>query len=114
MDRNDICYLISKTYTQDDCGVTSVTEAKKQVYCSVRSVSHREKVDNGLIGLNSAYQLSVFRFDYNDEEIVEFQGKRFVVYDATEYNDKVRVYIKLEKGVDDEIQLDTSVQGHSD
>lgn len=99
MDRSDVAYLVARTYGQDEYGVSDETETKRRVFCSVRSVSHREKVENGLVGIQSSYQLSMFKYDYNMEEIVEYNGQRYVVYDATEYNDLVRLYIQKEKGI---------------
>lgn len=99
MDRSDVAYLVARTYGQDDYGVSTTTETRRMVYCSVRSVSHKEKVDNGLVGIQSSYQLSMFKPDYNMEEIVEYNNQRYVVYDATEYNDLIRLYIQKEKGI---------------
>lgn len=98
MDVKGVVGLISKSYTPNKFGVEETTETKTTVYCSERSVSHREKMDNGLQGLNSAYVLEVFRYDYNGEEYAEYNGKRFAIYDATEWGDKIRLYIRLEKG----------------
>ena len=98
MDRSDVCKLISVTSTKNAYGVLEPTETEREVFCAVRSVSHREKLENGLIGVAKTYQLSMFRFDYDGEEIVEFNGDRYRVYDITEWNDQVRIYIQEEKG----------------
>lgn len=98
MDRSDVAYLIKKEYTQDDYGVTRETETKRMVYVNVKSVSHSEKMENGLNGLLSAYQLSMFRFDYEMEEVVEYNGIRYSVYDATEWNDLIRLNIQRAQG----------------
>lgn len=99
MDRSDVAYLVARTYEQDDYGVTTETETERMVYCNVRSVSHKEKVENGLVGIQSSFQLSMVKYDYNMEEIVKYNGQRYAVYDATEYNDLVRLYIQKEKGI---------------
>lgn len=95
---NDVALLITKTHIKNKYGVLETSEAYRQVYCKVSSVTHREKSENGLIGLNSAYVLEVFRYDYSGEEYAEYNGKRYTIYDATEWNDKIRLYIRLEKG----------------
>lgn len=98
MDRSDVCNLISVVSTQNEYGVLVPTETSVQVYCSIRSVSHSEKLDTGLIGLQKTYMLSIFRFDYSGQEIVEYNNERYRVYDATEWNDQIRLYIRQEKG----------------
>lgn len=98
MDRSDVAYLIKKDYEQDDYGRMIETETKRAIYCGVKSVSHSEKVQNGLIGIYSTYQLSVFKYDYEMEETVEYKGVRYSVYDATEYNDFIRLYVQREQG----------------
>lgn len=98
MDRSDVAYLVKKTFTQDKYGVSKETEEQRKVFCNVRSVSHSEKVANGIVGLQNAYQLSMFRFDYDMEEVVVFNGVRYAVYDATEYNDYIRLYLQREQG----------------
>jgi len=98
MDRSDVIYLISKTYVQDAYGVQRESETRKRVFCSVRSASHKEKTENGLLGLNSAYSFSVFKYDYSGEEVVEYNGQKYIVYDATEYNDLMRLYCQSEQG----------------
>lgn len=98
MDRSDIAFLIKKEYTKDKNGVQKVTETRRQVFCQVNSVSHAEKVDNHLNGIYSTYQLSVFKYDYEMEEVIEYNGQRYSVYDANEWNDFIRLYIKREQG----------------
>ena len=84
MDRSDVIFLISKTMANDEYGVQRKTETKRQVFCKVNNVSHSEKTENGLLGLTPTYQFSMFRYDYNGEEVVEYKGVRYAIYDATE------------------------------
>lgn len=98
MDRSDVIYLIAKTSSKDEYGVSRKSETKRQVFCKVNNVSHSEKTENGLLGLTPAYQFSMFRFDYEGEEVVEYKGVRYAIYDATEYDDLIRLYAQREKG----------------
>ena len=100
MDRSDTCYLITKTVgTQDEYGRYSKSESRKMVFCNVRSASHKERVENGIEGIQNAFTLSIFKYDYSGEETVEHNGKRYKVYDAPEYNDLIRLYIQEAKGI---------------
>lgn len=98
MDRSDVIYLIAKTTAQDSTGVSRKTETRRQVFCKVNNVSHSEKTENGLLGLTPTYQFSMFKYDYEGEEIVEYKGVRYAIYDATEYDDLIRLYAQREKG----------------
>lgn len=98
MNQCNVVYLIAKKSVQDDYGVSRETETKRKVFCESRSVGHREKSENGLLGLERAAVLSIYRAEWEGEDTVEFEGTRFTVYDATEYKDFVRLYIKEEKG----------------
>ena len=98
MDRSDVIYLIAKTSARDESGVSRKSETKRQVFCKVNNVSHSEKSENGLLGLTPTYQFSMFRFDYEGEEVIEYKGSRYAIYDATEYDDLIRLYAQREKG----------------
>ena len=101
MDRSDVCYLISKSVSGRDAygRQTKSEEVRKQVFCNVRTATHKEKVENGIEGVQNAFTLSVFKYDYSGESTVEYNGKRYAVYDAPEFNDLVRLYIQEEKGI---------------
>lgn len=98
MDRSDVIFLISKTTANDERGVARKTETRRQVFCKVNNVSHTEKTENGLLGLTPTYQFSMFKYDYQGEEVAEYKGIRYAIYDATEFNDLIRLYAQREKG----------------
>lgn len=77
---------------QDEDGVWRKTETSRTVFCAVNSVTRDEFFEGGRDGLNPSYQITMFRYDYNGETIIEYEGQRYAVY---------RTYI----GRDDEIEL---------
>ena len=82
MDRSDIVTLVKRTYALDDYGVQQPTETKRDVYCNVVSVNSTEYFEGGRNGLNPVFRMTMFKYDYDDEDIVEYKGKRYSVYRA--------------------------------
>lgn len=80
MDRSEVINLVTEVHTQDENGVFQTEESKRQVFCSVNSVRQNEFFQGGAAGLKPVYRFDVFRYDYNDEEIVEYKGQRYNVY----------------------------------
>ena len=80
MDRSQVIKLIAQSKTQDEYGVWRITETERQVFCQVSSVSQSEFFDGGRNGLNPEYRFTMFFADYDNERIVEYEGKRYAVY----------------------------------
>lgn len=74
--------LISETMTRDENGVRRPTEAPRDVLCQLESVTRAEFFSGGRNGLNPEYVFYVFRGDYQNESIVEYNGQRYGVYRA--------------------------------
>lgn len=100
MDRADVITLIPVTYAKNAAGVMKSTEGTpREVLCTVESVSRAEFFEGGRNGLNPEYVFKVFFADYEDERIVEYNGKRYGIY-RTYYgkNDTVELYAERKGG----------------
>lgn len=82
MDRSDVVTLIKTTYELDEYGVQRPKETKRNVYCNIISVNSTEFFEGGRNGLNPVYRMTMFKYDYQDEELIEYNGKRYNVYRA--------------------------------
>lgn len=103
MDRSDVINLISITRTQDEFGVWRPTEKKTDVYCQVSSVTQSEFFEGGRNGLNPEFRFTVFFADYNDEPIVEYNGKRYSVYRTYQgRTDTLELYVERKGGTNGE------------
>lgn len=71
MDRSNVCYLVSKTYTQDALGQFIPTEVSTMVYCDIQSVTRAEWMNAGQQGLKPEWKVTMFAPDYNGEDIVD-------------------------------------------
>lgn len=80
MDRSDVINLISSSWVKDENGVNRKTETSRQVFCNVRSVTQSEFYQAAQMGLKPEYRFVMFRYDYNGENIIEYNGVRYSVY----------------------------------
>ena len=91
-------YLIKQTFTVDSVGNTIPAEQKTQVFCKPRSVTRSEFYQAATAGLKPSLVLVLSHFaDYNEERIVEFNGKRYTVTRAYLRPDRDAVELTLEE-----------------
>lgn len=100
MDRSDVVKLIKVITARDEYGVYQKTEEAREVYCSVDSVTQTEFFEGGRNGLNPEYRITLFRYDYDDESVVEYDGKRYGVYRTYHgKDDTLELYVERKGGV---------------
>ena len=99
MDRSDQITLVAETWTEDDYGVEQPTEKKTTVFCDITSVTGSEIAEFGRNGINPELRMTMFRYDYNGERIVEYNGDRYSVY-RTYFarNDTIELYVERRGG----------------
>lgn len=99
MDRSDQITLVTETWTEDQYGVLQPTETEKTVFCDVTSVTGTEVAEFGRNGINPEYRFTMFRYDYNGERIVEYNGDRYSVYRTyIARNDTIELYAERRGG----------------
>lgn len=67
-------------YPEGTYGVQQPVETRRDVYCNVSSVSMTEFYKAGQAGLKPAYRFTIFAPEYDDEDSIEYKGKRYTVY----------------------------------
>jgi SPP1 family predicted phage head-tail adaptor len=99
MKKSDVAYLVSESWTQDNTGVQRRSTEKRKVFVKVSSVNSHEWFEGGRNGLNPQYRFTMFSFDYNNEKIIEYQGKQYTIY-RTYFRsaDEIELYVELRKG----------------
>jgi len=99
MDRSDVIKLIKETHTTDTYGVQRTTATKKEVFCQVDSVTRTEFYQGGRNGLNPEMVFTMFFGDYDDERIIEWNGKQYSVYRTyLTRNDTIELYCERRGG----------------
>ena len=94
----DVILLVSVTNTQDRYGVWQKAETTAQVYCKVDSVSQSEFFEAGRNGLNPEYRFTVFAADYNDQDTVVYNNRRYGVYRTYRTGDYIELYVERKGG----------------
>ena len=102
MTRNKVAYLIHSRKYQDNKGVWHTDEQQRKVYCNINSITSEECDKGARQGLNPALRITMFSWDYSNEEIVIVDNKRYTIY-RTYYarNDNIDLYLQLKKGNED-------------
>ena len=99
LNRSDIAKLIACTYTQSDYGVYTSSETSSTVFVYVVSVNSQEWFEGGRNGLNPQYRFTLFSYDYDGENIIEYNGVRYTVYRTyLKSKDEIELYTELKKG----------------
>lgn len=102
MDRSNVIYLVAYNQVQDSMGIFHKVPEKTQVFCDVVSVSQAEWYEGSRNGLNPQLRFTVFRYDYNGQEAIEYNGKEYAIYRTyVGRNETIDLYTEEKKGVPD-------------
>lgn len=80
MDRSNVIQLIKIESVDDELGQKIPVEVPRDVFCDIASVSGRENLEAGKIGLKPEYKITMFLYDYEGEKIVKLKGTKYSVY----------------------------------
>ena len=101
MDRSNIVTLISQTYTQNTLNEYIATEKTTDVFCSMESVGQREWAEASRQGFNPEIRLTMNRWEYSGEKIVEFEGQRYSVYRTyVGRGEDIELYLERQTGTE--------------
>lgn len=102
MDRSTPIYLVSQIYSETPDAVVSAQPVERMIYANVTSVTGSEWFEGSRNGLNPELRFRVFAPDYQDEEILKYQGKYYAIYRTyLDRNDILELYAERRNGVDD-------------
>lgn len=95
---NDVLTLIKSTITTDTYGREISNETTREIYCRVDSISQTEFYAAANTELNPELRFVIFFGDYEDEDICEFQGKRYAIYRTYREGDDLELYAERKGG----------------
>ena len=100
MDRSSTAVLVAVTYTTDNLMQEVATETNTTVYCAIDSVTGTEFAQAGQLGVKPEYRLTMFRYDYNGEQIVILGQTRYKVYRTYQprKGDDIELYLERSTG----------------
>jgi len=90
---SDVCYLIEISKTYDTIGQEELTEIKQKRYCKVASVSASEFFNASQSGLKADLKLTMNRFDYDGETLVEYKSKKYKIYRHYILRETIELYL---------------------
>lgn len=95
-----IAILIGGKPVKDSLGqFIDGTETRTEVFVSESSVTRSEFFEAGRSGLNASIVLTTSIYNYNDEEICEYNGRRYAIYRTFARDDEqIELYLKKEGG----------------
>lgn len=102
MDRSDVVKLIKVTTSQDKYGATHKSKQQRTVFCDVASVSSAEFFRAHQNNLNAQFQVKMFRYDYEGETLLEYDGKEYSIYrtHCPRASDDIELYVERKAGTD--------------
>lgn len=71
--------LIHHTFVKDEIGNQIPTETRKSILCKVSSVGRNEFYNAAVNELKPEKVFVIHRYEYEDENLVEFEGKQYSV-----------------------------------
>lgn len=78
---NDECMLITQSATVNDLGIQADTaDEATPVYCAHLSVEGKEYYEAAQQGLRPEMILAIHTEEYDGQEYVDFDGKRYAIY----------------------------------
>ena len=94
----DVITLVTQTITTDKYGNEVATETEKTVFCEVDSISQTEFYAAANTELNPEYKFTMFVGDYEEEEVVVFNGARYSVYRTYRSGENLELYAERKVG----------------
>ena len=98
MDNSIIFSLISEAFIIDDIGQRIATETSREVYGQKGAITRAEWNAAAQQGLKPSYEVTMFAYDYEGEEIAEVDGERYTIYRTYKRNDTVELYLEKKVG----------------
>lgn len=101
MDRSNTLKLVAETYTENAIGVYEPKETETEVFCSIESITQREWAEASRQGFNPETKATINRYEYNNEQIVVIEGKRYSVYRTfVAKGEKIELYLERKVGTE--------------
>lgn len=94
MQYSEIVYLITESIGADDIGnITSALTSSKKIYAKVQSVRTNEFYSAVEVGLTPSVEFVIKKLNYNGEQEVEWNNKRYEVIRVVEPKNKFDIVL---------------------
>lgn len=100
--RQSTLILLKQTIQNDLIGNQIATETSKEVFCSVLPINQNEFFRARAEGINPTKKFEIFFADYEGEELLEFEGQKYVIYRVYDREDDItELYCQRKLGRND-------------
>ena len=96
---HDVITLVALTITKDSLGIEVSTEALRNVFAEVESITQTEFYAARDAQIKPEFRFRVFFGDYKGEEILEYQKVRYAIYRTFRSGDYMELYAERKVGV---------------
>lgn len=97
---DDVCFLISKTYTKDNLKQQIEVDEERQIFCSVIGTSRQEFFNSGENGMKQLKTIVVDSDEYDGETALLFNNIKYTIYRHFMRDDGfTELYCEVRKGV---------------
>lgn len=91
----EVIKLVQVTFTKNEHDVQVPSESAAEVFADVRSISSSEFFNAGNAGMKPAYKFVINYDEYSGETLVEYEGKRYVIYRTYRPSeDRLELYVE--------------------
>lgn len=100
MDRSIVISLIAETVVESDLHVPqAVQQTERDIFADVTSVTGNEWFEGGRNGIVPEYRMIVFKYDYQGEQLLRYNGTVYQIYRTYERRtDELELYCAKRKG----------------
>lgn len=94
-------YLIRETYYLDEIGQPIPIEEVIEILCHIESIGQSEFFSAGQNGINADLRIVTQSVNYNNEQIIEYNGQRYGIYRTFRRNDsdEIELYCEWKGGI---------------
>lgn len=85
---DDVCELLTVSYTEDDIGQQIAEYTPRKVFCVRYSVSRQEFYQAKTAGIRSEILVCIPTSEYKGEEFMRYNGAEYTIYKVYEREDE--------------------------
>lgn len=93
-----VCELIKMSFKKDEQKNIIPVESAREVICDETSTQNREWHQAKMGGLSPSFTLKTARINYEGENILRYNGKKYSIYRTFVVGDDIELYCEEEAG----------------
>lgn len=95
---NNIAYLVTNNYQEDEIGQDISERTEQEVFCEILSISQSEFFEAAQSGLKPQYKIKLWEEEYDGQDEVRIGDEYFRVYRNYTVNGMTELYLEKRGG----------------